>query len=54
MTMYILKSTNCHGNSYSVPFRGLKKLIEAYKSEVQFNDAQMFLLLNGELIQLTA
>ena len=52
--MYILRSTTIHGDQFTVPFRGLKKLIEAYKSEVRFNDAQMFLLLNGELIQLTA
>ena len=50
--MYVLKSMNVRGDEFTVPFRSLSKLVEAYKSEKRFNDAQMFLMLNGELLRL--
>jgi len=50
--MYILKSVNTHGDEFTVPFRSLSKLIQAYKSEKKFNSAQMFIVLNGEKIAL--
>jgi len=52
--MYILKSTNVKGDETSIPFRSLSKLIEAYRSEVKFNPARMYLYSRGELIELTA